>query len=242
MEENEKIQIQVRPDQDGHVTILHGEAKKQINAIKASFKGTIDAPSKYFAGISSKRETITDTAVVTIDSVAGRIVLQEDPHHPLAGEVTGSVVENPQLKLFRINSEKRWTPDELAATVFQNANVFNVPVNEVRAFAAKFRNLKAKVEKEVENMKDDKGNVVDNFVQTVKVEDLPTLPFYTMPYIGSDKVEFKVEVGIEAAAKSVVFYLFSAEYANILYQTKEDLLYAEAKKFADAGVCVIEVV
>jgi hypothetical protein len=243
MKENEKVNIKVE-SKDGlaELVIRHGEAQKTIEPKQFSTKTTIDGPFKYFKGIASKLSYVEDRSIVLVDTVAGTIKFMAEPEHPLAAIITGVLQENPQLESFKVNSSKKWTPDELAAQVFANANLFNVPTKEVRNFAAKFRNLKAKITKDIENTKDDVGNIIDNFVQAVSVEDLPKMPFFTHVYLGGEKHEFTVEVGIEAANRGVVFYLFSAELAALLESEKEKALNVEVQKFTEAGITVMSVV
>jgi hypothetical protein len=251
MEENEKVKIDFHPSGEfAELVIRHGEAQRTIEPKQFTAKTTIDGPYKYFDGIANKLVRMagatpvpcSDKSIVLVDTVNGTVKFMADPETPLGAIITGVLQENPQLESFKVNSSKKWTPDELAAQVFANANLFNVPTKEVRNFAAKFRNLKAKITKDIENTKDDVGNIIDNFVQAVSVEDLPKMPFYTMAYIGAEKHEFTVEVGIEAANRGVVFYLFSAELAALLESEKEKALNEESKKFTDAGITVMSVV
>jgi hypothetical protein len=249
--ESKNVDIKVEA-KDGlaELVIRHGEARKVLEPKQFSAKTTIDGPYKYLKGIDEKSSPTRggdivpseDRAIVLVDSVAGQVKLVCVPDNPLGAIITGVLQENPQLASFKVNSSKKWTGDELAAHVYANANLFNVPTKEVREFAAKFRNLKAKISKEIENVKDDAGNIVDNFVQKVSVEDLPKLPFITHVYLGGEKFEFEVEVGIEAANRGVVFYLFSAELASLLESEKEKALNVEAQKFISAGITVMEVV
>lgn len=239
--ESKNVEVKVEA-KDGQLVIRHGNAAQIIEPKQFTAKTTIDGPYKYFDGIASKIEGARDSAVVLVDTVNGTVKFLSQPEHPIAAIITGVLQENPQLASFKVNSGKKWTGDELAAHVYSNANLFNVPTKEVREFAAKFRNLKAKISKEIENVKDDAGNIVDNFVQKVSVEDLPKLPFITHVYLGGEKFEFEVEVGIEAANRGVVFYLFSAELSALLESEKEKALNAEAQKFISAGITVMEVV
>jgi hypothetical protein len=251
MEDNEKVNIKVEA-KDGlaELVIRHGHAAHVIEPKQFTAKTTIGGPYKYFEGIADKSVRMnavmpvhcSDKSIVLVDTVSGTIKFMADPETPLGAVVTGVLQENPQLASFRVNSSKKWTGDELAAHVFANANLFNVSTKEVRNFAAKFSNLKASISKEIENVKDDAGNIVDNFVQKVSVEDLPKLPFLTHVYLGGEKFEFEVEVGIEAANRGVVFYLFSAELAALLESEKEKALNVEVQKFTDAGITVMEVV
>ena len=247
--ESKNVNIKVEA-KDGQLVIRHGNAAQIIEPKQFTAKTTIDGPYKYLKGIDEKTNPTRygdivpseDRAIVLVNTVAGEIKLICVPDNPLGAIVTGVLQENPQLASFGVNSSKKWTGDELAAHVFANANLFNVPTKEVRNFAAKFSKLKASISKEIENVKDDAGNIVDNFVQKVSVEDLPKLPFLTHVYLGGEKFEFEVEVGIEAANRGVVFYLFSAELAALLESEKEKALNVEVQKFTGAGITVMEVV
>jgi hypothetical protein len=149
--------------------------------------------------------------------------------------------ENPDLAPFHINNAtKRFTGDELTALLRAKGHVLNIPVAESRAVTGKFANMKAKISKEIENLKDDAGNVIDNFVQKVSSDALSKIPFKAPIHVGCPVREFSVEVGIEAVNRGVVFYLFSPEYAQELYNEKVEKLAEESEKFTNAGVCVVE--
>jgi len=236
----EKINVIAK---DGELIIRRGQAAKVIEPKQFTAKTTIDGPYKYFDGISHNKVVQSEfKSLVLVDTVNGTVKFMADPETPLGAVVTGVLQENPQLASFKVNSEKKWTGEELAEHLFKNANLLNVATSEVRDFAAKFRKIKATVSKVIENEKNDVGKLVDNFVQTIEMDDLPKLPFLTHVYLGGEKFEFTVEVGIEAANRGVAFYLFSAELAALLESEKEKALSAEAQKFTGAGITVMEVV
>lgn len=223
------------------LTLLHGTAPENNNPVGYTATTTIEGPFKYFDVVGKNYPEVAKKAVVTADLAKASIGLRLNPHDELAANVTGVMKENPDLAPFGINSStKRFTGDELTSLLRSKGHVLNIPTEESRAFTGKFANLKSKITKEMENVKDDAGNIVDNFVQKVSSDAMKAIPFKAPLHVGCPVTEFSVEVGIEAANRSVVFYLFSPQYAQALYDEKVEKLAEESAKFTKAGICVIE--
>lgn len=223
------------------LTLLHGQAPKVNEPVGYTETTTLEGPFKYFNGVGKHYPEVDKRAVVLANLTEASIILAVNPHDELSAKVKGVMKENPDLAPFHINSAtKRFTGDELTALLRSKGHVLNIAPAESRAFTGKFANLKSKITKEMENVKDDTGNVVDNFIQKVSSDAVKAIPFKAPLHVGCPVKEFSVEVGIEAANRGVVFYLFSSEYAQELYDEKVDKLSQESKRFESAGICVIE--
>lgn len=245
MEEQEKFNFSVslegeRPE----VTIRHGEAEKITYPVKENIgNATVDGPMKYFDKVGRHYPDVLKTAVVKVDGANGTVQLDLNAKDPLAATVVGAIRVNRDLEAFGINSEgKKFTGDELARLILTKSNVINLPPSKVKEFANKFKNFSATVSKTIEKQSDDVGNILDNFIQKVTVENLPQeVPFSAMLHIGCEKSEFTVNVGLESTGRNIVFFLYSPEYTAALHEEKEALLAAQVSAFGSEGVCVVEV-
>lgn len=239
--ENSELKFDVSfKSENPTLTVLHGTAPKVNEPVEFHETTTIEGPFKYYSVVGKNYPDVENKAVVVADLTKASLTLDLNPHDELAGSITGIMKENPDLAPFSINGSKRFTGDELTSLLRSKGHVLNIPLEESRAFTGKFANLKSKITKEMENVKDDAGNVVDNFVQKVSSDAMKAIPFKAPLHMGSAVTEFSVEVGIEAANRSVVFYLFSPQYAQALYDEKVEKLADECIKFSNAGICVVE--
>lgn len=244
-EEEKKFNFDVSLSSDNPtLTIREGEAEKIFYPVKESILNTtIEGPFKYFETVGCHYPDVLKTATVKVDGAKGVITLDLNAKDTLAATVVGALRVNRDLEAFGINSEgKKFTGDELAKLILTRSNVIDLAPSKVKEFASKFKNFSATVTKSIEKQSDDVGNILDNFIQKVTVDNLPAeVPFSAMLHIGSAKSEFVVNVGLESTGRNIVFFLYSPEYTAALHEEKEALLAAQVSEFGAKGVCVLEV-
>lgn len=241
--EDFKFDVKLEGD-NPKLTILHGDADKVFYPVKESILNTtIEGPAKYFDVVGCHYPDVLKTATVKVDGAKGEIVLDLNAKDTLAATVKGALRVNRDLEAFGINSEKtKFTGEELARLILTKSNVINLAPNKVKEFANKFKNFSATVTKSIEKQSDDVGNILDNFIQKVTVDNLPAeIPFSAMLHIGCAKSEFTVNVGLESTGRNIVFFLYSPEYTAALHEEKEALIAAQVSEFGAKGVCVLEV-
>lgn len=245
------IKVDVNIDENcgtGTLIVREGQAAEVNNPRSASHGGyTVQAPFKFFEKIGSHYKSESDlvvekSAVVSINYDEGSVKLDVNPHDNLAPSIEGSIKAAPEIAGLKINSSKRWSADDLVNYLRQNPQILVLPDDEnVRTFTRKFSDLKFKVSKEVEKKDDDRGNLVDNFLQTITSDDLPkTLRVKGLLHKGGTPVEIDVEIGLEATQRSIAFYFFSPDYELLKLKEVKELIDAEVAKFNGSEICVIE--
>lgn len=226
------------------LTILEGQAEKIVYPVKETILNTtIEGPAKYFDTVGCHYPDVLKTATVKVDGAKGVITLDLNAKDTLAATVVGALRVNRDLEAFGINSDnKKFTGEELSRLILTKSNVIDLAPIKVKEFANKFKNFSATVTKSIDKQSDDVGNILDNFIQKVTVDNLPAeVPFSAMLHIGSPKSEFTVNVGLESTGRNIVFFLYSPEYTAALHEEKEALLAEQVSEFGAKGVCVLEV-
>lgn len=237
--ENVNIKIEGK---EGKIILLTGPAEPHNTPVKYSASGTIDTPHNYFDKIGKHYPDVAQKAVVVIDKRNGKIHLKVNPEDQLAAEIKGEVMRHPDLAGLKINQEATFTADEIVAYLRQNPHILAPKEKETaRSLANKFKNLQYTIKQTIENENDEKGTVLEKFVQKIDSKTIPdTLTVRGPLYIGGEDHTFELTLGIEARPRAVVFYFFCETFELERRKELEALVGAELKKFQDAGVCVIE--
>lgn len=174
-----ETKIVVSENQEKPVVILSGKALDPQAPINVKFSGTIDSPLRFL----EKRITEIDqkTSHIIFDLEKKSISLTTDETDPLKiKQIIGAISISNEFKQFRINTGESWSCFDLADFIKMNRSFFESKevagklVNQLRQF-------RAKVDKEIEQNKDDKANysikrsqvvnsnLPDNFVISVKI-------------------------------------------------------------------------
>ena len=206
--ENVNIKIEGK---DGKITLLTGPAEPHNTPVKYSASGTIDTPHNYYDKIGKHYPDVVQKAVVLVDKENGVINLKVNPEDERAADITGKIVPHGDLAGLKINKEHVFTADELVGYLRTVPHILPSKGEEsARALANKFKNLKYSIKQEVEKSDDEKGNILDKFVQKIDSKVIPeTLTVKGPLHVGGPVHEFELTLGIEARQRSVVFYFFS---------------------------------
>jgi hypothetical protein len=232
---------------EGELILRTGEAPKLTpSPVQFTIDGTIDAPSAYFAIVGKHYPDVLDKAVALVNENDGTIVLKINPEDTRAAVVRGQVKSNPVIDGLKINGSTRWSGEEVCNYLRKYPQVLVVDKGEnkmdVRALTNKFKDLKYKVTQEVNKQDDERGNVVDNFLQKVSGNDLPSeLRLQGALFIGGESKEFEVTLGLEAGNKAILFYFYSAEYELAKQAERKALLDSQVEKIGKDSLCVIKV-
>lgn len=221
------------------VVILQGNAPDQHNNQPVSITGNIDAPSRFIEGRkldfndSRKHCKVSKTdGVITLflneQSVVDRYVIQ------------GKIEIAKKFKDLAINNDKHgYSPVELAnkLKLLRSLFISNISHAEI---CATLRNLKAKVNSDIEKLDDRKGNVTDNFKQTVE-SNMPHSIVLKLPLLeGEEPIEIEVNVVLEANGNAEIkCYLESIDAAELIESQFAERVNQEIEKIKDF-VTVIE--
>lgn len=206
---------------------------------------SLAGPAEFFEKIAKKNQSelspITDTAIVSVAEDNLSLSLSVDPTDDLAAVIIGKLVPNPEIKNFKINKKDgKFTAKQLAEMLRENFHNLVTDKALFREFTQKIMNLNYKVTKEVEASDDERGNVVEGFVQKLDVEDMPkSIKFKAPLYLGEPSIEFEVEIGIEAGQNGLLFYLFSTDLGLLQREIAEKIIKEQVDFFKKEDICIV---
>jgi hypothetical protein len=210
------------------ITIRQGTAlPPEEERIKLNKSGNIKAPANYFTVM---KETIDPLkAMVVFSRSEMEINLLEDPRQKYAGKVKGTLLLNPELLAFGIDSNTIYSPKELSDFLKRNAHHF-INRTENATLVTGLRNFNAKVNSIIEQSGDQRGNIrslIDRKVES----GLPEKFALKMPiFLGYDVQEFNVDICIDAKNTTIEIWLESPELNELIKTQRDGIMNAELDK------------
>jgi hypothetical protein len=219
------------------VTILEGKAPEQHNNQPVTILGNINAPSLFLAGrnadfADSKRHCMvskTDgviTLILNEQSVVDRYC------------ISGKIFIAKKFTSLGINTDKFYTPEELANKLKLLRSMF-ISNMEHASICATLRNLKAKVNAQIDKADDRKGNVTENFKQTV-ISNMPDSIKLNLPLLeGEEPIQIEVNVILEAYGAEIRCSLESIDASELIETQFAERVNQEIEKIKEY-VTIIE--
>lgn len=218
---------------NGELIIRQGNAPDEKHAPDINYEGVLSAPADWLAGKTNHNDYDPLTSHIAIRKDEGIIALvvgESDPHTKI--EIVGKLRKNSALKVFQINTEKRWLIREFLAFIKMNRFHFEDKAAH-SAIVQSIQKWSVKIERVINEHNDNKGN--SNFQLETKVqavEGLVTKFDLLIPiYQGYDKKKFTVEIGLDPRNTEVHIYLFSDELAELEILVREQLIRDELARF-----------
>ncbi len=224
-----------------------------VQRSKYEYSGNIHAPFEYYDGkltlcIDEKR--IEDfngnpqydkfDMVVEVNLEALKISFIENNHHAIeTARVNGTINFPKELTQLGINTGKKYTGKELADTLQMNRLMFISKEENFRIVTA-LRNFKAKIDIDLENQDDLKGNKLQHYAQKIRQEYDLNFKLKWPVILGEEPVTFDVEINFDLRDKAVEFTLFSVEMKELQDEAAGELIAAEVLKFKNASVTVVQ--
>lgn len=214
------------------VVVLTGTAPEQHNPKPVSISGNIDAPSRFIEG---RKEDFKNTSRhCMVSETEGKIVLVLNEQSVVDKyTITGQICVAKKFKDLAINEPVSYSPEELANKLKLLRSMF-VSNLEHAQICSTLRNLKAKINADIEKADDRKGNVERNFKQTVE-SNMPDAIKLKIPLLeGEDPTQIEVNVVLEANGNNnIVCFLESVEAAEMIEQQFAERVTQEIVKIAD---------
>ena len=188
---DEKINLTPIPGYN-EMVIRHGEALRLMEPSKVSIVGQINSPLVFLQkrkdGVSSSLNHLL------VDALKFSITLIVDEDSAYFKQIKGQLsISDEILSKFQINSSKEWSSHDLAELIKINRRYFESK-DAAMKLVTTLRNFKAKVEKEIENIKDDKANFRSLKAQKVE-SNLPDDFNINIPiFKGMDTETINVEI------------------------------------------------
>ena len=199
----EELNVNVE-SKDGLVTVLKGDAPKQYPANR-------DNPYEVQGGPGTVLEVLSkfplkeldycldDDSFLDVDRDNTLIRLSVNQHESvITDRYVSKLVLSKQIQEFGINTGKNWTPFELANFIKMNRIYFDSKAKAMELVSL-LRNFKAKVDKDIENADDTRGNKKVLLQQTVD-SNIPDSFKITIPiFKGVDHQTVEIEIMIDAS-------------------------------------------
>lgn len=220
------------------LTILTGQAPEQYNNQSVNIVGNIDTPSRFIEG--RKPEFINSKRHCTVSKTKGEITLILNEQSVVDKYViSGKIRIGDKFKSLGINTAECYSPEHLANKLKLLRSLF-VSNLEHASICGTLRNLKAKINSDIEKADDRKGNVIRNFQQTVE-SNMPDAIKIKIPLLeGEEPLEIEVNVILETNGNSEIkCYLESIDAAELIEQQFEQRINQEIEKIKDF-VTIIE--
>lgn len=238
--ENE-LNLNVKGDQEGKITILHGDADPaQREALPIQITGNITAVS---AWIEQQPLKSTGTqSFVLVDVKEGEptatIVFIEDGQSYFGTKVTGILEMDPDLKKLGINNGNRYTLEKLNS--FLKLNRYLFPDREAHArLLGQIARFDADIQQKVQEQQVDRGNKGRSFRQNVTADIEPIIVLEIPIFKGEAKVKFVLEIAFDVTDGDVVFWLESAELKALIEEKKAEILDREVNLVKQKNLTVI---
>lgn len=221
------------------IVVLEGQAPTQHNDNPVNINGTISAPSSFVEGRKADFESTKKHCLVSKSKGIITLVLNEQSVTDKY-TIVGKVEISDKFKSLGINDDsKQYSPEELANRLKLLRSMF-VSNLEHSQICALLRNLKAKINADIEKLDDRKGNVTNFFKQTVE-SNMPDAIKLKLPLLeGEDPVEIDVNVVLYANGSSEVkCSLESIDAAEMIESQFKERVNQEVEKLKDF-VTIIE--
>ncbi|WNH10007.1 hypothetical protein [Thalassobellus suaedae] len=237
--ENQEVIKQALKQGISEVTVLTGKATEQHNSLPVNIEGNIDAPSRF---INGRKDDFSDSKRYCLVSKTDGIITLIINEQSVVNKYTikGKIEISKKFLVLKINKDNEgYSPEELANKLKLLRSMF-VSNIEHSSICSILRNLKAKVNSDIENLNDRKGNVTANFKQTVE-SNMPDAIKLKIPLLeGEEAIEIEVNVLLEANGGSdIKCYLESIDAAELIEKQFESRVNEEVDKIKD-WVTIIE--
>lgn len=197
----------------GEIVIREGEALKIHEPVKVVIAGTIDAPARWLETRMRLGLVNQGANHVLVDREKLSITLQCNENNHYGSNISGKLIVSPEFKKFGINSGEYLTNFEMAELFKMNRSCFENKQVAMK-LVTELQNFKAKVDKDIEKMDNNRGDrrlLINQAVQS----NLPEHFNLCIPiFKGTPKQTINVEVYISPDDLSCT--LISAEVNDIL--------------------------
>jgi hypothetical protein len=238
--EVKKTLLQLAGDEKALV-LLTGDFKHPFKGKSINISGAIAAPFDFYANKAIKNNMFDPKDCrLEIKRSLSKMTLFCGERDEFDTIITGSLVINPALAAFKINTEERWDVKTLTRFLklkkffFQDRDACDKMIKTLMGFKAKF-------EAEIEKSDDLKGNTIDSYV-TKLTHELDLSYSLNMPiFIGAEPTLFSVEICVDASEpKQVKFWMESVSLAESQESVRDKYINEQRDKFTD--IVVIELV
>lgn len=218
------------------VEILQGEALPRKEPRRVIVRGLINAPFEFLL----KRNPNPENTHLIVDLSEGKLELVVDEKNYYSDIITGKLELNPDFEKFEINTGLSRDTFELSDFIKMN-RFFFADKNVSMKLVSDLKNFKAKVNKQIEQSNNDRGNT--RFLHDQVVDsNIPEAFDLVIPiFKGQPAQKFRVEINIDA--RSFECTLISPDANDLINEVKEKLINEQVEKVKDLSpnLAILEV-
>lgn len=234
MENQEQHHYHLSPGKE-ELVIRHGEAPEAIPFRKSiHVSGNINVPTEHLRSPGKRltEQNVHDSELdnklavsyLKVNRDDRSITFVEDAGMPWESKYHGQLKLDPRFERFQINTGHSRTTHELADLFKMNRTLFETK-DKAMMLVSELRHFKAKVDKEIENMDDNRGNKKILIGQAVE-SNIPESFRLNIPvFKGQEAWPFEVEIEIDPSDLSC--RLVSPEANDFIEENTNNLIDSE---------------
>lgn len=235
----EKVLKQAIKEGATTITILTGNAPEPLkvnNRKPIDLKGTIDAPKRFIDVRDFERKE--SHALVSLSRGEIILVVNEQSTDDKF-TITGRVSVSKEFKELGINSDRYYEPENLAKMLKLKRSMFANKLDHATTIAG-LRNIKAKVNQDIEKAKDDKGNLTDAMKQSVE-SNMPDSIIVKIPLIeGQESVKIELFIVMEVEGGKIICTLESIDGAEGIDEFREKAVLEQVEEIKERTTVIFE--
>lgn len=212
------------------ITIRTGEAQELPNIIPTpvKIKGGIGAPERW---VAKRAGTFDEKKAYVVANYDNRTInLQLDELNPYGSEIIGTLQLDPDFVRFGINNGQYVSNFDLADFIKMNRAFFADPMQAMK-LVTQLRQFQAKVENDIANSDDKRGNARLLKAQTVE-HNLPEHFTLNIPIFRNTEPQ-TIDVEVDVKSTDLTMTLVSPEAADIVHKSTKDIIQDELKKIGE---------
>lgn len=220
-----------------HETLPTQKAETIHEEEHVMLEGTIKAPANFFEKRKSEFEHLKSHVKYSYLK-RSVILITEEQYGKLGYEVVGSLITNPMLSAFGINTDRIFKVNDLIKHVRISKFLFADKEQHGKILKS-LKEFNAKVETEIRKVNDNRGNIED--VYRVSMTSNAELNFNILApvFTGEEAKSFNVEICCQADSSEVKFWFESTDLINLLQQDTKKIIDSELSRF-DQDLVFIE--
>lgn len=226
----EKIQVQAQEGTQ-EIIIREGSALPAHPPVKIRIDGTLKAPADFLE--KKTGNYVPKNLHLLISNNSGKLELIMDEKEENGDKVTGSLLINPILASFGINTDRTWSISELRKFIQQKSYHF-ADRDEYLKLLQSLQKFRAQVVKLYQNENTNDGNSKIAFEN--KVQEANNVQSFKMQcpiYLGYEKHSFDVEIGLDVSSAETKLFLYSEHLYELLEGLKEKYIKQELDRFRE---------
>lgn len=227
-------EIVVKSNQEGILEIRKGDALPLREPVKITIEGQINSPLRY---LQKRIDKINQkSCIISVNRIGMSIRLCVDEKNYYRDKITGAITKNPEFENFGINAGHSRTTHELAEFIKMNRYFFESKGIGME-LVSQLMNFKGKVDKEIENLDDKRGNKRLLINQAV-ASNIPDSFKLNMPlFTGQSPVIIEVEINIDASDFSCT--LISPDVNDIIREYRDDIIDAQLEDIIEIAPDIV---